>query len=171
VDDLAVPPGWAPPRRWRTLAEAAAALTLGVAAICAGAALLVRPTTTVVVDLAIVLFGAGVVSGAHRMARPALHRRQPRGVTLGKDAGGAPVLRIRKPVRTRLIDAAGLLCAGVSFLLFWWSGALFAGWFGQVVMVVGVVLAVGSPFALVSSSEVELGPRGDPGAIGCRAAG
>lgn len=155
VDDLAMPPGWAPPRRWRTLAEAAAVLALGVAGISVGAALLARPTTTVV-DLGIVLFGAGMVSGAHMMARPALPRGRPRGVALGKDDGGAPVLRIGKPIRARLIDAAGFLCVGGSFLLFWWSGALFDGWLGQVIMVAGVVLAAVSPLALVSSSAVEL---------------
>lgn len=155
VNDLAVPPGWAPLHRWRTLTQAAGALALGVAGIGVGAALLARPTTTVV-DLGIVLFGAGMVSAAHLVARPALPRARPRGVALGADEGGAPVLRIHKPVGTRLIDAAGLLCAGVSFLLFWWSGALFDGWLGQVFMVVGGLLAVGSPLALVSSSAVEL---------------
>jgi hypothetical protein len=156
VDDLGLPPGWAPPRRLWTLVKAAAVLTLGVAAIGVGAILLARSEATVV-DLAIALFGAGMVSAAHLLARPALPRARPRGVALGDDDGGVPVLHIRKPIGTRLIDAVGLLCIGGSLLLFWWSGALFDGWVGHVLLVVGVVLVLGSPLALVSSSEVELG--------------
>jgi len=156
VDDPGLPPGWAPPGRSRILAKAAAVLSLGVAAIAVGAVLLARPEATVV-DLAIVLFGAGMVSAAHLLARPALPRARPRGVALGTDDGGVPVLQIRKPNGTRLIEAAGGLCLGGSLLLIWWSGALFDGWFGQVLLVFGVVLAVASPLALVSSSEVELG--------------